>query len=96
MGSPSADPFYIPKIFNGKSKLFWFFSLSQNKTRQPARSSEITDTVPTLPQRTGNFSDLLNINAKYQIYDPLSVAPDAAPARALYPDAHAGEHHSPK
>jgi hypothetical protein len=77
-GFTLGGPVYIPKIFNGKSKLFWFFSLSQNKTRQPARSSEITDTVPTLPQRTGNFSDLLNINSKYQIYDPLSVAPDSA------------------
>ena len=77
-GFTLGGPVYIPKIFNGKNKLFWFFSLSQNKTRQPARSSEITDTVPTMPQRTGNFSDLLSINSKYQIYDPLSVAPDPA------------------
>ncbi len=33
-----------------------------------------------MQQRTGNFSDLLSINSKYQIYDPLSVAAD--PARA--------------
>ncbi len=79
-GFTLGGPVFIPKVFNGKSKLFWFFSLSQNKTRQPARSSEITNTVPTMQQRTGNFSDLLNINSKYQIYDPLSVAAD--PARA--------------
>ena len=77
-GFTLGGPVFIPKVLNGKNKLFWFFSLSQNKTRQPARSSEITNTVPTLAQRTGNFSDLLNINSKYQIYDPLSVAPDAA------------------
>src|SRR5947207_8736303 len=69
---------YIPKLLNGKNKLFWFFSYSANKTRQPARTSEITSTVPTLAQRQGNFSDLLAINAKYQIYDPLSVTADAA------------------
>jgi hypothetical protein len=77
-GFTLGGPVFIPKVLNGKNKLFWFFSLSQNKTRQPARSSEITNTVPTLAQRTGDFSDLLNINSKYQIYDPLSVAPDAA------------------
>ena len=31
-----------------------------------------------MQQRTGDFSDLLSINSKYQIYDPLSVAPDPA------------------
>jgi len=77
-GFTLGGPVFIPKVLNGKNKLFWFFSLSQNKTRQPARSSEITNTVPTLAQRTGNFSDLLSINSKYQIYDPLSVAPDPA------------------
>ena len=77
-GFTLGGPVYIPKIFNGKNKLFWFFSMSQNKTRQPARSSEITNTVPTMPERTGDFSDLLAINPKYQIYDPLSVAADPA------------------
>src|SRR6266700_975353 len=79
-GFTLGGPVYIPKLLNGKNKRFWFFSYSGNKTRQPARSSEITNTVPTVAERQGNFSDLLAINAKYQIYDPLSVAPD--PARA--------------
>ncbi len=77
-GFTLGGPVYIPKVLNGKNKLFWFFSLSQNKTRQPARASEITNTVPTMAERQGDFSDLLAINAKYQIYDPLSVAPDPA------------------
>ena len=77
-GFTLGGPFYIPKLINGKNKLFWFFSYSGNKTRQPARSSEITNTVPTMAERQGNFSDLLAINAKYQIYDPLSVAADPA------------------
>ena len=77
-GFTLGGPVYIPKVINGKNKLFFFFSLSQNKTRQPARASEITNTVPTLAQRQGDFSDLLRINSKYQIYDPLSVASDPA------------------
>jgi hypothetical protein len=79
-GFTLGGPVYIPKVIDGRNKLFWFFSYSGNKTRQPARTSEITNTVPTMPERQGNFSDLLAINAKYQIYDPLSVTPD--PARA--------------
>jgi hypothetical protein len=75
-GFTLGGPVYIPKVINGKNKLFFFFSLSQNKTRQPARSSEITNTVPTMQERQGDFSDLLSINSKYQLYDPLSVAPD--------------------
>ncbi len=77
-GFTLGGPVYIPKVINGKNKLFWFFSFSQNKTRQPARTSEINNTVPTLAERQGDFSDLLAINSKYQIYDPLSTAPDAA------------------
>src|SRR3954451_6066332 len=77
-GLTLGGPVYIPKVINGKNKLFWFFSYSGNKTRQPARTSEITNTVPTLAERQGNFSDLLAINPKYQIYDPLSVAADPA------------------
>ena len=71
-------PVYIPRVINGKNRLFFFFSFSQNKTRQPARTSEITDTVPTMQERQGDFSDLLAINSKYQLYDPLNVAPDPA------------------
>jgi Carboxypeptidase regulatory-like domain len=77
-GFTLGGPVFIPKVLNGKNKLFWFFSYSGNKTRQPARSSEITNTVPTMAERQGNFSDLLAINPKYQIYDPLSVAADPA------------------
>ena len=77
-GFTLGGPVYIPKVVNGKNKLFWFFSYAGNRTRQPARSSEITNTVPTMPERQGDFSDLLKINSKYQIYDPLSVAADPA------------------
>ena len=77
-GFTLGGPVYIPKVLNGKNKLFWFFSYAGNRTRQPARSSEITNTVPTLQERQGDFSDLLKINSKYQIYDPLSVMPDPA------------------
>jgi hypothetical protein len=77
-GFTLGGPVYLPKLLNGRNKLFWFFSYSGNRTRQPARTSELNSTVPTMAERQGNFADLLAINAKYQIYDPLSVAADPA------------------
>ena len=69
-------PVYIPKVFNGKNKLFFFFAYSGARDDIPARPSDINDTTPTAPERTGNFSDLLPLGAQYTIYDPLSVTPN--------------------
>lgn len=73
-------PVVIPKVYNGKNKLFWFFAYDGARDDIPARPSDINDTVPTLPERSGNFSDLLPAGSQYQIYDPLSVAPNPASA----------------
>jgi hypothetical protein len=86
-------PVYIPKIFNGHNKLFFFASVLDD-TFSGAGSQ--TATVPTMQERTGDFRDLpqqtTNIPAaftaacpagtpyfgQYQIYDPYSVTIDAA------------------
>jgi hypothetical protein len=71
-------PVVIPKIFNGRNKLFTFFSFDGFNDRKYTRGS-INHTVPTMPERQGDFRDLLAISAaKYQLYDPLSVQPDPA------------------
>ena len=68
----------IPKIFNGKNKLFSFFSFNgfiDQKTEDP---SQYNKTVPTLANREGDFSQFLQVDAsRYQIYDPLTVERDA-------------------
>ncbi len=69
-------PVVIPKLFNGKNKLFWFFAYDGARDDIPARPSDINDTVPTAPERTGNFSDLLPLGSQYTIYDPLTVQPN--------------------
>jgi hypothetical protein len=80
-------PVSIPKIFDGRNKLFFFASVL-NDVFSGAGSQ--TATLPTVLERTGNFSDLpqqtTNIPAafsaacpgspyygQYQIYDPYSV-----------------------
>ena len=76
-------PVYLPKIYNGKDKLFFFFNFSGLNDARTERADSISRTIPTLAARQGDFSQLLSVDAgRYQIYDPLSVRPD--PARATH------------
>jgi len=72
-------PIFIPKIVDGRNKLFFFLGFSELKNRQSARPSEINYTVPTVAMRNGDFSDLLRVDpVRYQVYDPVSTRPDPA------------------
>ena len=79
-GATLGGPVVIPKLFNGRNKLFFFFSFAGVRDRQPARPTDINDIVPTALNRTGNFSDLLPYGAQYTVYDPLTIKADAARA----------------
>lgn len=75
-------PVAIPKVINGKDKLFFFFSYTGTKDRL-TETGNINRTIPTLAQRKGDFSQLLPVDAvRYLIHDPLSVRPD--PERATH------------
>jgi hypothetical protein len=73
-GATIGGPVILPKLFDGRNKLFFFFNYSgihQNLTDQPDR---LARTVPKEAWRQGDFSDLLAIDATlYQIYDPRSA-----------------------
>ncbi len=60
-------PVWIPKVYNGKNKTFWFFT-SDNDLR-PVAPASIVNTVPTVAMTQGNFSALPQL-----IYDPNSTA----------------------
>lgn len=73
-------PVVIPKLINGRDKLFFFGSYQRNYDNAPAQSTP-TSTVPANEKHlNGDFSDLLALpnGSQYQIYDPLSVRPDPA------------------
>ena len=55
-GLTVGGPVYVPKIFNGRDKLFFFFAWERLKDSTPA--STLT-TVPTAAERTGDFSQTL-------------------------------------
>lgn len=83
-------PVMLPKLYNGKDRMFFFVSYSGLKDRTAANPVYYNRTVPTPTDREGDFSPLLAADAvRYQIYDPLTVQPDAARAghfiRAPFP-----------
>ena len=55
-GLTVGGPVFVPKVFNGRDKLFFFFAWEGLKDSQP-----LTDlaTVPTTAERAGDFSALL-------------------------------------
>jgi hypothetical protein len=74
-------PIQLPKIFNGKDKVFFTFSYNGEKDAKPEEASTFNRIVPTIDNKKGNFSDLLNVATNpqnYQIYDPYSTIADPA------------------
>lgn len=55
-GLTVGGPIWIPKVFNGKDKLFFFFAYEGLKDSQPVTT---TTTVPTVAELTGDFSQTL-------------------------------------
>src|SRR5581483_9498188 len=79
-------PVYIPKVFNGKNKVFFFVDYEGTKIRQ---STTNNTTVPTNGMRTGDFGDLLK-QRNIAITDPTTGNPFAGniiPASRIDPVA---------
>ncbi|HEY2933180.1 MAG TPA: carboxypeptidase-like regulatory domain-containing protein [Acidobacteriota bacterium] len=70
-GASAGGPIYIPKLYKGKNRTFWYYTWEANKWGVPGT---FTGTVPTAAQRRGDFSDLLKQGTRYQIYDPATIA----------------------
>ena len=81
-GGSLGGPVWIPKIYNGRNRTFFFFAWEQVSW---PRSSVVTSTLPTNLMRTGNFSEILTNNPigtnpctgapvyAGQIFDPAST-----------------------
>ena len=72
-GAALGGPFRIPKVIDGRNKLFFFLTfggIRQNMTEVTSNQY----TVPKMSWRQGDFSDLLAVDAvKYTVYDPRSA-----------------------
>ena len=71
-GLAGGGPVLIPKLYNGKNKTFWYFTWEANKFGDP-NVGAITSTVPMIPWRTGDLSNLLKLGTNYQLYDPATI-----------------------
>ena len=56
-GGALGGPVWIPKLYNGKDKTFFFFSWEQYRQTQGGTS---TTTLPTTAERNGDFTEALN------------------------------------
>ena len=76
-------PIYFPHLYNGHDKAFFFVNWEGFRLRQGTTYAE---TVPTLSERTGDFSGISNT-----IYDPLTTCGDISIATASSPACTAGQ-----
>jgi hypothetical protein len=68
-------PVYIPKVYNGRNKTFFFVNYEGFRLRQGV---SYTETVPTAAERTGNLTALA-ASQGVNIYDPLTTCGTGAP-----------------
>lgn len=79
-GGVAGGPIYLPGIYDGRNKAFWFFSFEKWKAVQPARLGGMT--LPTDLERTGDFSQSLNkFGGLRTIFDPMTTVFDSATNR---------------
>ncbi|MGH9660600.1 MAG: carboxypeptidase regulatory-like domain-containing protein, partial [Bryobacteraceae bacterium] len=63
-GASVGGPVYLPKIYNGRNRTFFYALVGYIKERRQERFNQI---LPEVPYRTGNFSSL-----NKTLYDPLT------------------------
>jgi len=70
-GANAGGPVYIPKVYNGKNRTFWFFNYEAIRT---ATESTRSFNVPTAAMRKGDFSELKDSQGRLStLYDPLTT-----------------------
>ncbi len=82
-GLTAGGPVRIPKVYNGKDKLFWFFAW-QNDVNSTPQTNFLS--VPTAAEKGGDFSQILKADGT-QLYDPYSgVMVGSAVSRSPLPN----------
>jgi hypothetical protein len=79
-GFALGGPVWIPKVYNGRNKLFFFLDYQGTRRSQFASATNLT--LPTAAERTGDFSNTALISAT--IYDPLTGNPNGS-GRSPFP-----------
>lgn len=85
-GFTVGGPVYIPKVYHGRNKTFFFFSYEGFRNRNGATNA--TATVPTPEMYNGDFSKWVNASgAVIPIYNPTTqvVSSNGTVTRAVFP-----------
>ncbi|HTL03939.1 MAG TPA: carboxypeptidase-like regulatory domain-containing protein, partial [Vicinamibacterales bacterium] len=80
-------PLVIPKVVNGRNKMFFFANFSMSNDSAPGRLAGNSTVPASQKELDGDFSDLLQLpsgagastpagHSQYLIYDPLTSRPD--------------------
>lgn len=81
-GASLGGPVYLPKLYNGKNRTFFFFAYEAYRN-MAARTSSAT--MPTMAMRQGDFSGLVDGQGRrYTLYDPWTTG--AAWQRQPFPN----------
>jgi hypothetical protein len=73
-GATAGGPIYIPHLYHGKDKTFFFFAYEGFRFRTGGTG---TRSLPNEAFRSGDFSALLNQTTPVQLYDPVTHDPIA-------------------
>ncbi len=72
-GFAVGGPVYLPRVYNGRNRSFFFVNWEQIPQRAP---DNVRVTVPTALERTGDFSQTVNNQGRLiQIFDPATTRP---------------------
>ncbi len=69
-GLTAGGPVVLPKIYNGRDKLFWFFAWQNDTNSQPFTTFI---SVPTPEEKAGDFSQILKADGTV-LYDPFNAS----------------------
>src|SRR5262249_14783216 len=71
-GASLGGPVFLPKIYSGKNKTFFFFAYEGYRLRSSTTRSVA---MPTTAMRQGDFGGLIDSQGRrYTLYDPLTTA----------------------
>lgn len=70
-GASAGGPVYLPGLYNGRNKSFWFVAYEGSRDRE---SNVVNDQVPTEAMWNGNLSNDVDADGNFiTIYDPLTT-----------------------
>jgi len=78
-GGTVGGPVRIPKVYNGRNKTFFMYGIESIPESRPRNNGVFN--IPTAKMRTGDFSELLAVNAGYQLYNPFTARRDGSRIR---------------